>query len=338
MSYIYFPSLNLYMTKNYTLSTICTDCEITINFKSFKYDWGYEIETLYIVFNNIEYSLTADPENNRVTLQERIPYYMLQHCKYVDLSQNISLCEFKYPKKYTFITDMTFRKTKLNGLKYEVFQRMFLESKHPKLCELLYSKTNYFSEQDIFNYLTHNINLWLSERDNTKPLYVMMHGSYDNSTHLIYNYFKKILSSNHRLILESSIGEVNSEIDVIYIDDWILSGGQAFSNLKYKLRECKNLSLITITFILAVCGSKSVNYFHQTFPHNVTKLYTGVIIDDFMTIATNEGFKVEEICEFMDGKYCHKYPVHSEISIPDGIGAFNSYYSNALIKYPRKNF
>lgn len=124
-------------------------------------------------------------------------------------------------------SSMNYQKNKNSGLKpIEECQKFFDENpEFDSILRFLFQSTVYITREEILIDIENNINRWLSSRNLERPLYVTLKEGKIGSEYYFYHHFKHLLPK-HTLIWKTFPDDIPDGSEILYIDDWSLSGVQ----------------------------------------------------------------------------------------------------------------
>lgn len=106
--------------------------------------------------------------------------------------------------------------------------------KFRKIFDILFHETKYFTREEITDSLEYLIQKWLLERDPVK-LYVILKNDKIGSEHYFYYHFRHLLPEH--TVIHKYLKEVNEDIEMLYMDDWVLSGQHMKSTIETFLED-----------------------------------------------------------------------------------------------------
>jgi hypothetical protein len=209
--------------------------------------------------------------------------------------------------------------------------------------------TQYLTISNILFLIKKNIEKWISMRKNI-PLYVIfLKKDYEMGTDMFLYYYFHLLLPSHQIVEVLDNGSCvtdlpNNECELLYIDDWSLTGYQMCSLFNCCIKNKKN---VLMTCILATVGSLSVDRIHEAFPFNNIEIFTGFTVQPYICR--------KEILQWLQCYYCNKltinnrcksckyvyftpYPIFNEMSIAKGYASFNLLYEKVCKNVSKEHF
>lgn len=138
-----------------------------------------------------------------------------------------------------------------------------LLSKYPQFTDnIMYvlENSNYVTKDDMIQRTRNLVLNWLSNRDSSKNLYVLLGKKYKIcssglSRKWLYIECKDLLPK-HKIIYENQLISDNN-IEIVIIDDWALTGLSLENSIDSFLRKNKHIKFSSLTFIITYC---SINF------------------------------------------------------------------------------
>lgn len=148
----------------------------------------------------------------------------------------------------------------INGL--DPIRISAFKEKHPKfseLTDLVVSNTVYCTTTEILNKLAGLINVWKLQRK-PRPLQVIMCSPHASSEHFLYQKLNHLLPP-HTIVCAPT--DIKSGAELLYLDDWALSGGNTCSTIKFAAKTPR--IALHMTIIVALCSNEAVQNIETTF-------------------------------------------------------------------------
>lgn len=185
----------------------------------------------------------------------------------------------------------------------------------------------------------------LQNRSSIRPLIVNLISDKIGSEQWLYLHIKALLPP-HSLVINKtdllnkrlqtqrggSIIEFNN-VDILYIDDWCLSGCSAawrFESLLNK-ESCNDVNYYICTYAMGSKSSQTFDTLRKTYPNVKIELFYAKIIPLFYEALTNRNLTFSsEIIDSFHKKYNSDGPAHliySDYKIPGSFGSYPSIYN-----------
>ncbi len=231
------------------------------------------------------------------------------------------------------------------GLNLDSSTCINLFNKYPQfkdIFDILFRQTEYYTMKDILKDLEVNIKKWISERDNSKELFIVLPvNDKIGSEHYFYYHFKDILPKH--TVLTSSAEKLIEDVEYLYLDDWSLSGVNllySFENILYKKYgkdySKGNLQLTAIVSIITPSVEKMINEIFPSYKHKI--YYSHIInkLDKYLNEIPEE-LKQEFYKTFSPATENASYPIHLDYKIANQFGSYPTIYLKCR-EPPVKNF
>jgi hypothetical protein len=207
--------------------------------------------------------------------------------------------------------------------------KSFLE-KHQEFSDILselFQQTVYYTTREVIDGIRRVVSRYIRERDAEVPLYVNLPASY-GSERWIYKSVRDLLPP-HEILTDIELIQ-DRKIDIVFMDDWILSGANACGQLENALwgtRGAKVMPQVTYT-VLTFISTREAQYALSSL---CMKYYRKVTIK-FMSEVTLEQFKPKSdelafLKEFLPEVDRCSYPVHLEYKVANQHGSFPTIYN-----------
>jgi hypothetical protein len=213
-----------------------------------------------------------------------------------------------------------------NGLD-ESLCKLFVEEhiKYAKILKSLFTQTQYFTTNYIIKSSNELINEWLNNYKSERPLFIPLMKKRDSSEKWLYEINKHILPP-HTIINYEDISLLPIECDILFMDDWCLSGNNCAGviddityELKYKLKKNVLINFYVVSVIMTEFATNHIKKIHKnTFVYYKNKIE---IFKD-LSLEFNDFIKT-----FQPDTEWTAYPVHLEYKIANQFGSFNKIYS-----------
>lgn len=141
--------------------------------------------------------------------------------------------------------------SKNTGLKpIEECQKFFNDnSNFDSILRLLFENTLYITRTQILEDLKNSIERWRNEREN-KPLYITLKTGKIGSEYYFY-YTLKHLLPEHKLILNIIPRDIEDGAEILYLDDWSLTGihmQESYNRIFYKCKKYPRYPKIKLNY------------------------------------------------------------------------------------------
>lgn len=209
-------------------------------------------------------------------------------------------------------------------------------NQHPQFTDMLvrlFETTEYVTAVEVIKGLRTLIQQWLSERDSSLKLIVMVDSNNDiGSEQWIYQQVKDLLPPHITVDKESF---TDSNVELVMFDDWCLSGINMISTVDDKYFNLKQQELkipTKTTFIIHIGTDRCFNVLNSLSGTTVSIYYTKLIkslnayIDDIPEQNAIEFMKtfspdLDPELEQM------QFPIHLEYKVANQFGSFPQIYN-----------
>jgi DNA-directed RNA polymerase beta' subunit len=208
--------------------------------------------------------------------------------------------------------------------------------KYKEILIELFKNTKCIKKKDVIENIKNKLKLWKNQRENIK-LYINLIGKI-GSEHWIYDEIKYLLPQHDIILDENKLLCDNSEI--LYIDDWSLSGcnccgileGLLYKNTK--LNKYKNIKYTTIFYISTKQSRdtlEDVIDYYKYINLNITYCIDIMRFDD---IIKNNKIKFDSQLlrnfhiKFSPDTEFYSYPIVSDYKIPNQFASYPLIYEN----------
>ena len=150
-----------------------------------------------------------------------------------------------------------------NGLD-ESLCKLFVERhiKYAKILKSLFTQTQYFTTNYIIKSSNELINEWLDSYKSERQLYVPLIQKKDGSEKWLYEINKHILPP-HTVINYKDISTLSDKCDILFIDDWCLSGincAIVIDDITYDLKNKFKRNVLINFYVVSVIMTDSAIY------------------------------------------------------------------------------
>ena len=225
------------------------------------------------------------------------------------------------------------------GLNLELEDCVQLYEDYPKykqIFDLLFEYTHYYTKREIIHDIYENIMNWKEIRRKI-PLFVIIDNNKIGSDHYYYYHFKDILPK-HKIILSSNEISDDNDVELLYIDDWSLTGLNMIKLFEPLINRKHRTSEILLTCIISIstiaCNTAIMEFKDN---YNVScNIYTSHIIKSFKSILNKMNIPHELIYEFFEDFLTDSnidiYPVQLEYKSITSDYSDQSIYSKCSIE------
>uniref|UniRef100_A0A6C0BMC1 Uncharacterized protein n=1 Tax=viral metagenome TaxID=1070528 RepID=A0A6C0BMC1_9ZZZZ len=195
------------------------------------------------------------------------------------------------------------------------------------IVQLLLSNTRVVTKQEVETNILKLVEQWKEERDQGRDLYV--NGVSGQDHHWLYMLVRDHLPK-HELICASTRPTDGSEI--LYIDDWLLSGCTASVHLEEVLyeSELKDIKYTCIFNVVSVSQKHMYKLVDEQYKGTQLKIYSGSVIEAFDDILRREGISEDRIKKFnlevSPDIECGSFAITSDYKIPNQLGSYPKIY------------
>uniref|UniRef100_A0A6C0BLA8 Phosphoribosyltransferase domain-containing protein n=1 Tax=viral metagenome TaxID=1070528 RepID=A0A6C0BLA8_9ZZZZ len=203
-----------------------------------------------------------------------------------------------------------------------------LKGYNPDIINLLLDNTRIVTRSEVEANILQLVELWKSQRDNLDLYVNASPRGKIGSEQWLYMLVRKQLPP-HRLITRSVKPTDGSE--VLFIDDWALSGCNAAGSMENVLYR-SGLKDIRCTFIFNVITEQANTLLpaliEESYPNTSLKIYSHSTVQPFNDILTSSNITQEEINQFntQTGTDEGSYAIISDYKIPNTFGSYPKIY------------
>lgn len=194
---------------------------------------------------------------------------------------------------------------------------------------------------------------WCSRRTSTNPLYVNLCTGKVGSEQWLYLLVRSLLPA-HKVIRRASELDQTVDVDILYMDDWTLSGSQAVGTAEQvlypKINALKNVHYYIITYVATVDSQELIKMtnemypgvtFHQTFGVQAYRLSQAVTYyQQFSTFSTPLLIDQDQMKTFIQmhnpESQVDGHLIYSDYKIPSDFSSYPSIYDNLITELDRE--
>lgn len=197
------------------------------------------------------------------------------------------------------------------------------------ILEILFQNTQYFTRRQIIEFLETQIEIWLRQRKKL-PLFFITYPKKIGSEYYYYHLFRDKFPEHRLLNLKDTV-QFPDEYEVVYPDDWVLTGIRTTDVLE--LWKPRLPGRVHWTLIMGLMSEK----FRNSLSGITT--YVGYPIQHSLRdlISHLDSELVEKFYLTFNDGYQTAYPVHLEYKISRSKGCFDSIYLRCR-DIPNKDF
>ena len=213
-----------------------------------------------------------------------------------------------------------------NGLD-ESLCKLFVERhiKYAKILKSLFTQTQYFTTNYIIKSSNELINEWLDSYKSERQLYIPLIQKKDGSEKWLYEINKHILPP-HTVINYKDISTLSDECDILFIDDWCLSGNNCASvidDITYNLKNKFKRNVLINFYVVSVIMTENAIYQIKKIHKNTFFYYKNKI-----DIFEDSSLEFDDFIKtFQPDTEWSAHPVHLEYKIANQFGSFEKIYS-----------